>query len=181
MLLKIVIIPGTKKSGKTKLIPLLNNAGFIRRRSEKAVLRYYLSYNNDEDMARGLLILFFPFRNEIVDIHSHDVKQLVAENLDFIEEKRALYEKYKLMTDLINKIQSDIESENQGNNEDEEDSTEIETTDTNDIENFNQWAKAQASKDLSKFKELTTICNVEEFLRLHNISLEYIKHHILLS
>ena len=32
-----------------------------------AVLRYYLSYDNDEDLARGLLILFMPFRDEMME------------------------------------------------------------------------------------------------------------------
>ena len=59
------------------------------------VLRYYLSYDNDEDLARGLLILFFPFRNEYEEIHLDDVKQLLRENLQSIEEKRVLFEKYK--------------------------------------------------------------------------------------
>ena len=52
--------PKLMNSRKTNLIPLLFNRGFIRRRSQMAVLRYYLSYENDEDTARGLLILFFP-------------------------------------------------------------------------------------------------------------------------
>lgn len=51
---------------KTKIITL-HNGSLIRRRLEKAVLRYYLNYDNDEDLARGLLILFKPFRNEMED------------------------------------------------------------------------------------------------------------------
>ena len=33
------------------LIPLLNNCGYIKRRSDRAVLRYNLDYNNDEHFA----------------------------------------------------------------------------------------------------------------------------------
>ena len=73
-----------------------------------------------------------------------------------IEENRAVYEKYKLMSDLISKIQSDIESSSQDNDiEEEDESQDIETTNLKDIEEFNKFAKMQASKDLSKFKELT--------------------------
>ena len=50
-----------KNKRKTKIISLKNGKGFIRRRSSLAVLRYYLNHNNDEDLARGLLILFKPF------------------------------------------------------------------------------------------------------------------------
>ena len=35
---------------KTNLIPLLNNKGYIRRRSERAVLRYYLTLDNDDEV-----------------------------------------------------------------------------------------------------------------------------------
>ena len=76
-----------KNSRKANLIPMLDNKGYIRKRSEKAILRYYLTYDNDEDMARGLLILFLPFRHELKYIHSQNVKLLLAENHDRMEEK----------------------------------------------------------------------------------------------
>ena len=46
---------------KTKIISLRNGKGFIRKRLKMAVLRYYLNYDNNEDLARGLLILFKAF------------------------------------------------------------------------------------------------------------------------
>ena len=63
------IVYGNKSQNKSKkrtsLIPLINNKGYIRRRSNMAVLRYYLSYDNDEDLARGLLILFLGGANHL--------------------------------------------------------------------------------------------------------------------
>ena len=79
-------------------------------RLEDAVLRYYLNYENDEDFARGLLILFLPFRNEMEDIHRKDVKQLLTDNKDLIQNERNQFEKYKLMTELITNIQAEMES-----------------------------------------------------------------------
>ena len=131
---------------------------------EDAVLRYYLNYENDEDFARGLLILFMPFRNEMDDIHRKDVKQMLAENKKQIEEERENFEKYKLMTDLISTIQLEIETErskNEGQDEDEED-IETETTSTDDIADFNTWARNQAVKDLANFKRLTDLCDINE-------------------
>ena len=49
------------KKAKSNIITL-KNGSFIRRRLEKAILRYYLNYENNEDLARGLFILFFPFK-----------------------------------------------------------------------------------------------------------------------
>ena len=120
------------KKKKTRIITLKNGKGFIRKRLEMAVLRYYLNYDNDEDFARGLLILFFPFRNEINEIHKNDVKQLLHENSDLIQEKRSIFEKYKLMTDLIANIQVEIEK-NEQEKEDQEDE-EMDNTETEIIE-----------------------------------------------
>ena len=73
------------EDGKETRVQTLNdNKGFIRKRSETAVLRYYLNYDNDEDLARGLLVLFHPFRNEMQEIHQHDVRALLKENYDAI-------------------------------------------------------------------------------------------------
>ena len=77
--------------GDAKLPPyqtLLNGKGFIRKRLESAVLRYYINYDNDEDMARSLLILFLPFRSEMEEIHNQDVKELLSTSEGFITEKR---------------------------------------------------------------------------------------------
>ena len=123
------------KNGKTKIIPLKNKAGFIRKRSEIAVLRYYLNYSNDEDLARGLLILFLPFRDEMVDIHTKDVKQLLFDSSKIVDSKRAIFKRYKLMTDLISSIQTEVDVSEDRNDVEEEDSNEIETTCVDDYRN----------------------------------------------
>ena len=58
---------------------------------------------------------------------------------------------------------------NEDNQEDNE-LDEIETTHIDFIEEFNKWAKMQASKDLSKFKNLTSISDISA-LRLNISSL----------
>ena len=109
-------------------------------------------------MARGLLILFMPFRDEMKDIHSQDVKKLLFDNKKTIHDKRIKFEKYKVMTDLINLVQK--EQEKSCNTDDEEECEEDETTATEDIIEFNNWAKNQAMKELSKFKNLTDLCDI---------------------
>ena len=135
-----------------------------------AVLRYYLNYENDEDLARGLLILFMPFRDEMVEIHSKDVKKVLFDSRNMVERNRSKFEKYKTMTDLISTIQSDIEANEKNIDCEEDTSDELETTQLEDIDEFNKWAKGQASKDLSKFKNLTSVCDVNQ-LRLKISSL----------
>ena len=70
-----------------------------------AVIRYYLNYSNDEDLARRLLILFLPFRNEMKEIDSRDVKQVLYEFKDLINTKRKIFEKHKVNSELIATIQ----------------------------------------------------------------------------
>ena len=158
------------KNRKTNIIPLVDKKGFIRRRSEMAVLRYYLNYSNDEDLARGLLILFLPFRHEMTDIHEKDVKIVLEESRDLVEGKRLIFEKYKNMTDLISSIKSDDAKNEEIINDEEDEADEIETTSSIQIENFNKWARSQASKDLSEFKSLTSVCDLID-LRTRIVSL----------
>ena len=54
-------------------------------------------------------MLFMPFRDEIQDIHQRDVKALLHEEKDVIKDKREQFEKYKVMTDLISNIQSNVD------------------------------------------------------------------------
>ena len=98
----------SKKSKKSdKHIPLLNNCGYIKRRSERAVLKYNLNYNNDEDFARGLLILFHPFRNEVKDIHERNVNELYDDNKLSIQAIRNIFEKHKVLSDIIYTLQKE--------------------------------------------------------------------------
>ena len=75
--------PNSKQNPKH--IPLKNGIGYIRRRKERCILRYYLNFENDEDFKRGLLILFFPFEDELIDIHQQDINQLYKDNEESIK------------------------------------------------------------------------------------------------
>ena len=78
------------------------------------------------------------------------------------------------MSDLISSISSGV-NENQDEvdeEEEEKEETDLESTSPTDIDEFNKWAKTQASKDLSKFKKLTNLCDIDE-LRSKISSLNY--------
>ena len=150
-----------RQNDSAKVIQLQDNKGFIRKRLSPACLRYYLNHDNDEDFCRGLLILFLPFRDEMEEIHEKDVFQLLEENREIIEENRAKFEKYKLMKDLIKEIKRQETEKDQDDEEDQEDD-DIETTAPEELEDFNKWVAAEASKELKKLSDLTDIpCAVE--------------------
>ena len=157
---EIVYNKNAKSTEKENSVQTLQNGkGFIRKRNEPAVLRYYLPYDNDDDLARGLLILFLPFRDEMKEIHEQDVKELLNIKKDLINQKRSRFEKYQLMNDLINLIQKES-VKNDGEDLEVDDCIDAETTSAEDIDEFSKWAKNQALKELSKFKSLTELRDV---------------------
>ena len=73
------------------------------------MLRYYLNHQNSEDYKRGLLILFYPFIDEMQDIHNQDVHILFEEHKDELIRVENIFEKHKVMTDIIESIQKEYE------------------------------------------------------------------------
>ena len=84
--------------------------GYFVKRQEPAVLRYYLRYDDEVELARGLCVLFYPFRNEMNDVHSHDPLQLYNETKNTIEAKRKKYEHKSKINELIRNIEKGNES-----------------------------------------------------------------------
>ena len=146
--------------GNFKFIPLKNNKGCIKRRSEKCVIRYYLIRNNDEDVARSLLILFHPFENEMKDIHEKNVIELYNTHKKEVDKKRNMFEKHKVLTELINSIEREKHTPDE-----EEETTDTfipeETTTTEEIESFEKWAKDKAKGELGKYKQLISSVTLE--------------------
>ena len=102
----IVYKSSINKGKKENVIKLQNNRGFIIKRKNKCVVRYFLKYENEEEYFRALCILFLPFRNEKVDIHEKNVVNLFNANKEKIEEKRKHYEKHAGMVDLIKEVEN---------------------------------------------------------------------------
>ena len=134
-------------------------------------MRYYLNYNNDEDFVRGLLILFYPFTNELEDIHEKDIDLLYKENKSSIQSVRDIFEKHKVMTDIIQTLykeseKKDKDDDNDGEAEETYETLEEETTSTEDIEKFEKWAKEQAHKSINQNKTLTSLIQMQELRKL---------------
>ena len=150
-----------RKTETKNSIPLLDNTGFIVPRSKSAVLRYYLNFDEPEDLARGLLILFYPFRDEFLDIHDKDVMEILHDNSASIEEKRKVYEKNINLVDLIQEIETMHEEKNaEGEDEEEPENVEDlpdeyqETTSEDDIERFIKSMKSSAKNSVNKNSNL---------------------------
>ena len=149
------------KTGKLKYIPLCNTNVCIKRRSETCILKYYLNYSNDEDLARALLILFHPFTDEMKDIHQKDVMELYSANKNKIQKKRNKFEKHKIITDMINLIQKENEK-HETEEFLEDDFEDIETTTSEEFESFEKWAKSQAKSALRRHEDLTHLVKLDK-------------------
>ena len=146
-----------KRDGRSYL-PLMNNSGYLQKRIQTAVLRYYLHYEESLDLTRGLLILFLPFRNENTDIHNKDILLLFEENKDLVEHNRKKYESNINLVSLIKEIEK--QQEERDNQEEENGGDEVEaqdfekfdgeTTSEKDIQNFIASMKSKAMKEIEK-------------------------------
>ena len=84
-----------------KNFQLQDGKSFISKRRRQCVLRYFLKYDSEEELCRALCILFLPFRNEMIDLHSKDPICLYEENMEIVEMNRNKYEKHKVLVDKI--------------------------------------------------------------------------------
>ena len=158
----IVYKPGNRKN----VIKLQNKKGFIAKRGSPCVLRYFLKYTSEEEMCRALCILFYPFRNEMRDIHSSDVNLLYLEHMEEIEENRQKYEKHRGMIEIIKKVEEAREKEDDEEAEEDEPDEYIneETTEPADIASFENDARAKAVKALNTYNIGMEMMPEDDFL-----------------
>ena len=78
-----------------------------------------------------------------------------------------MFEKHKVMKDIIESIDKQINDNNENHDEEievegEENLINEESTTVDELENFEKWAKQQAKKSLMKYKDLTSIIKIED-------------------
>ena len=155
-----------KKERPTNCLKLRGKNVFIRRRTQDAVLRYYLRFDDIEEYCRGLLILFYPYRNEMVDVHEKNVIELAKNNFNGIRQVQAKFEAHKTLTDIINEVQKKLDEQvafaefDEDEEEIKEDKEFFETTSKEEMQDFESWAKSQAEKQLKSVKEFTNLQDI---------------------
>ena len=128
--------------------------GWFRRRGQRAVLRYFLRHDDEAELARGLCILFLPFKNEQAEIHEKDPTDLLAKHGEVINANRSKFENNNLVSEMIERLEKEREKGDQETDDEEEEDTEIETTERYQIEEHQQeYDKSQAIASLPKEDE----------------------------
>ena len=164
----IVYKSATNQGKDENLIKLKNNRGFVSKRKNRCVLRYFLKYENEEEYFLALCILFLPFRNEKVDIHTKDMKTLYDEQKEVIEERRNKFEKHKSIVDMIREVEKNKEtSDTLEEDEDEENIyMDEETTTQDEVADFEKHVKEQAKKVLNNYNAGLEIMAEDKYLEL---------------
>ena len=134
---------------KRPLIYLKNGMGAMRRRIKPAVIQYYLQKSDDYEHARGLLLLFVPFRNEEKEISEQNALKIYknikedAERNEKLQRQISFYQPYQSLMENINII----------NLEEEEDSDEDIDDGTETGEHTEKYAETTSEADIEKFLE----------------------------
>ena len=167
------ILYGSKKTEnqpKNNEWDLQNYFGRIKLCSKRAILRYYLKYENDIELQRGKLILFLPFRKELKEIHEKDIDSLYELNLETIIKNESKYE-FKFDGKSMAEILVDLEENRDDNDDPEEDvGTELmETTTSDELNDFEKdyekWKK-EGCKGLASLKQFTEVLDIQEHRKL---------------
>ena len=142
--------------------------GYIKKRTKAAIVRYYINKRYDSDMMRDLLVLFKPFRDENVEIHSADIEALYEENKDSInviwDQFEPNRDQYERMEKAIDAGRDDIvdtdDDEYEYNSEDE-------TTTDKELANFEKLLRARTTNaSLTDIPTIKAVC--EEVRKLND-------------
>jgi hypothetical protein len=155
-------------SKTTPLLKLNNNMGHVRKRKKRAIVRYYLNKQNDEEIMRGLLLLFSPFRDENKEIHDNKTQtltQLFQNKLETLENMRAQFEPNRDLLVNIMKAMEEYQTEdnddpllNDQMSDNESDTEPKETTSSKDLNHFLNLANAPKNQYKTKIPDRQAVC-----------------------
>lgn len=73
---------------------LKKGMGILRKRKSRAIIRYFSpKYQDEESRIKSMMLLFFPFRNEVSEVHSH----------------QSIITKYLSVKDIVDRNQREFE------------------------------------------------------------------------
>ncbi|XP_058986622.1 uncharacterized protein LOC131806501 [Musca domestica] len=97
-------------------IRLKNNSGYVYKRKAPAIIRFpsFKVETNREDYFRSLVMLYFPWRNEVDDLLQNDNENTCLTHKSTIEENRSQFELYKEgeLDEILLQVQDEDNAEN---------------------------------------------------------------------
>merc|ERR1712121_175563 len=73
---------------------LKNNMGYLKARKKRSIIRYFKGkYDDDITRIRCVMLLFPPFRNEVLEVHNNEkILEKYKECKEMVEEEQSLFE-----------------------------------------------------------------------------------------
>merc|ERR1712115_163256 len=96
-----------------KTLLLKNNMGYLKERKKRSIIRYFKGkYDDDITMIRCVMLLFYPFRNEVQEVHNNEkILEKYEEYKEMVEEEQRLFEPHPDFIDFLENIDNEFVEE----------------------------------------------------------------------
>merc|ERR1712002_892395 len=126
-----------------KTLLLKNNMGYLKERKKKSIIRYFKGkYDDDITRIRCVMLLFHPFRGEVLEVHNNEkILEKYNECKEMVEEEQSLFEPHPEFNDFLENIeQENIEEDEEQQEQLDNDFVEEDTTKPEEVQD---WLKKQ--------------------------------------
>merc|ERR1712121_622980 len=88
---------------------LKNNMGYLKERKKRSIIRYFKGkYDDDITRIRCVMLLFHPFRNELLEVHNNEkILEKYNECKERVEEEQSLFEPNPEFIDFLENIEQE--------------------------------------------------------------------------
>merc|ERR1711873_331975 len=129
-----------------KTLLLKNDMGYLKERKKRAIIRYFKGkYDDDITRIRCVMLLFHPFRNEVLEVHNNEkILEKYNECKESVEEEQSLFEPNPEFIDFLETIeQENMEEDEEQQEQLDNDFVEEDTTRPEEVQD---WLKKQGKQ-----------------------------------
>merc|ERR1711962_1008382 len=126
-----------------KTLLLKNNMGYLKERNKRAIIRYFKGkYDDDITRIRCVMLLFHPFRNEVLEVHNNEkILEKYNDKKELVQYEQRLFEPHPDFIEFVENIEQEIIEEDEQHQE--EIDNEFVEEDTTKPEELQDWLKKQ--------------------------------------
>merc|ERR1711962_51248 len=126
-----------------KTLLLKNNMGYLKERNKRAIIRYFKGkYDDDITRIRCVMLLFHPFRNEVLEVHNNEkILEKYNDNKELVQYEQSLFEPHPEFIEFVENIEQEIIEEDEQHQEELD--NEFVEEDTTKPEELQDWLKKQ--------------------------------------
>merc|ERR1711889_32809 len=133
----------TEQTLTEETLALKNNMGYLKERKKRSIIRYFKGkYDDDITRIRCVMLLFHPFRDEVLEVHNNEkILEKYKECKEMVEEEQRLFEPNPEFIDFLENIeQENIEEDEEQQEQLDNDFVEEDTTRPEEVQD---WLKKQ--------------------------------------